>query len=52
MPQYVITFIKHDESKPRSKQILGDRVSDIFEQVFEIEKEHTIVSIENRSLKG
>ncbi|WP_175384330.1 hypothetical protein [Bacillus sp. FJAT-27225] len=51
MPQYVITFIKDNESRPRTKKILGDRVSDIFKQVFEIEKHHTIISIENESLR-
>ncbi|WP_316568930.1 hypothetical protein [Neobacillus sp. YIM B06451] len=50
MPQYLVTYIKKGEAKTRTKKLSGDRISDIYELVFEIEKKHTIVAIENTTL--
>ncbi|WP_156424288.1 hypothetical protein [Bacillus sp. FJAT-27445] len=51
MPQYIVTYIKKGEAKPRTKKLSGDRISDIYELVFEIEMKNTIISIKNTAFK-
>ncbi|WP_156324552.1 hypothetical protein [Bacillus sp. FJAT-27245] len=46
MPQYLVTYIKKGEATPRTRRLSGDRISDIYELIFELEKKNTIVSIE------
>ncbi|WP_204562993.1 hypothetical protein [Neobacillus notoginsengisoli] len=39
-----------NENNFESIKIMGDRISDIYQAVFDLEKKHTIVSIENTAL--
>ncbi|CEG27250.1 hypothetical protein [Bacillus sp. B-jedd] len=50
MPQYLITYMNKKDRSFETVKIMGDRISDIYQHVFELEKNNTIVSIENTAL--